>query len=209
VSPYVRHPEGGRKGSIFMLERNFSHAVIHGGEDRRTTQGISRGELDAAVHREGRVSGPIPGERAVLTATGDICGEAAEELAGIARRLDPIEMPLLTLDVREVTALDPVVIHALMHAWERRGQERGCIRILAAPGSVLQYLDLLGLQRALDIVLSGKLGERLLSASSRPAACPPADEERDPGGDVEDHDETTGCFARIRPGSRAADSRQQ
>src|SRR5262245_55224472 len=127
------------------------------GPDRRTTKGIGRDELDAVVHRKGWIAGPMPGERAGLTAAGDVRGEVAEELSGILHHLDPIGMPRITLDLREATSLDPFVIHALMDAWERRGRQWGCIRILAAPGAVRQYLDLLSLERALDIVLPGDI----------------------------------------------------
>jgi hypothetical protein len=93
----------------------------------------------------------LEGTRTCLQARGAVYGEAAKELASALARLDPNQHPLLTLDLREATGLDPSVVHGLMHAWERRGQQRGCVRVLVSPGPVQRFLDSLGLQRALDV----------------------------------------------------------
>src|SRR5205814_2833557 len=54
---------------------------------------------------------------------------------------------------------DPMIIHALMHAWERRSRQWGCIRVLVVPGPVQQYLDRLGLDHAFDVVHPGEFDE--------------------------------------------------
>jgi hypothetical protein len=128
-------------------------------EDRRDTHGISRTDLAPVAGEPGLISGPIYGDRATLAAESNIRGEVADALSATLRDLDPGETPLLALDLRKATALDPLVIHALMHAWERRGRQSGCVRVLVTPGPVQQYLDRLGLDHAFDIVHPGELGE--------------------------------------------------
>jgi hypothetical protein len=105
------------------------------------------------------ISGPIYGDRAMLAAKGDVRGEVADALSAALRDADPDEAPLLTVDLQRANSLDPLIIHALMHAWERRGRQWGCVRVLVTPGPVQQYLDRLGLDHAFDIVHPGELGE--------------------------------------------------
>jgi hypothetical protein len=129
------------------------------GEDRRETHGISRDDLGPVASELGLISGPIYGDRAVLAAEGAVHGDVADALAAALRDLDPGEAPLLTLDLRRASSLDPLIIHALMHAWERRGRQWGCVRLLVSPGPVQQYLDRLGLDHAFDLVHPGELAE--------------------------------------------------
>jgi hypothetical protein len=72
------------------------------------------------------------------------------------RTLDPEQAPQFTLDLRRATTLDPLVIYALLNAWERRGRQWGCVRVLVTPGEVQQYLDSLALEQALDIIHPGE-----------------------------------------------------
>jgi hypothetical protein len=138
--------------------------------DRRSTHGVGREELGPAEAHPARISGPTGEERALLVATGDLVGQAGIELADTLRHLDPKQYPSLTLDLRGATTLDPLVIHALLHARERRGDEWGCIRVLVAPGPVDHLLSVPRLQRLFDVVrLDLPNQERVAAQSAQPA----------------------------------------
>jgi hypothetical protein len=92
------------------------------------------------------------GERTVLSLQGCATGDPGLRLASQLQHLSVIEHPDLTVDLRGCKCVDPIVVHALMHAWEQRNREFGCIRVLVSPGPVARYLDVLGLGHALDVV---------------------------------------------------------
>lgn len=107
-------------------------------------EGAPAGELRVA-------SAPVAAEPVMLTRGGTVAGDTAVELAALIEQLDPKDHPRLTLDLREATSLDPTVAQALLQAWERRGQERGSVRVLVSPGAVERFFDALGLERAFEI----------------------------------------------------------
>jgi len=107
----------------------------------------------------GYLAGPSDDERPVLKAVGSVRHGLAQELVSALNHLDPDQIPQFTLDLRQATSLEPLVVHALMAAWERRWRQWGCVRILVAPGEVQRYLDHLALERALDIIHPGETSE--------------------------------------------------
>lgn len=90
------------------------------------------------------------GDRTLITASGDVRGRA-QEVANIIQRLDPFEHPRITLDLRKAHTISPLIIHALMRAWERRDRTFGCIRVQTVPGEVARYVHQLRLEHALDL----------------------------------------------------------
>jgi hypothetical protein len=126
------------------------------GSSRRDTHGVGRQELGPEEHRAAVVSAPAGDASAPLVARGDVIGEAAQQLDRAIRTLDPVTHPLLTLDLRRATALDPLVIHSLLHARQRRGDQWGTVRVLVAPGAVERFLNHPRFQRLFDIVHPGE-----------------------------------------------------
>lgn len=99
------------------------------------------------------------GHDLILTARGAVIGEAAQDLASQLADLDPEDSPVMTLDLREATALDPLVVNALLKARERRSGDQaedqgpeGDVRILVCPGRVQKFLDSLRLEHAFEVV---------------------------------------------------------
>lgn len=117
------------------------------------------------VARDG-VSVRDEGDRYVVEVSGNAGNGSASHLVKLLRELDPEEHPLLTLDLREATELSPLVIHALLCAWERRWCQPGSIRVLTAPGSIQQYLDSLRLHNVLIVEHAGSVGELQISCHS-------------------------------------------
>ena len=103
--------------------------------DHRETHGVSRAELDSPKVHPAAISRPHDGDRTVIVASGDMTRDAAQQAGGEIESLQAGEHPLLTLDLRGATALDPRIVHALMHAWERRDRGWGCIRLLGPPAA--------------------------------------------------------------------------
>ncbi len=120
--------------------------------ERWEAHGVSRATVanaaSSAADGEVRL---VEGERPVLVATGIIGRTHAAELADQIRALDPQTVPTLTVDLRAATSLDPLVVHALLHAWERRQESYGSVRLLVSEGAVERFLDALGLERAFVI----------------------------------------------------------
>jgi anti-anti-sigma regulatory factor len=112
-------------------------------------------ELGLPVFRAPGIAGLVEGNGAVIVASGDVLGDAAQDLALEIRHLDPAAHPVVTLDLRQATALDPLVVHALLHARQRRGDEWGRVRLLVAPGRVARFFSLPRLQRLFDVVVTG------------------------------------------------------
>jgi len=92
------------------------------------------------------------GERPVVAASGHVKGTTAAELAAALERMDPEQYEGVTVDLRSALSLDPLVVHALLHTWDRWGQKPDSVRVIVTPGPVHRYLDTLGLDRALDLV---------------------------------------------------------
>ena len=93
-------------------------------EARRETHGVSRRDLGPVAGERGLISGPSYGERAVLTAEGDVRAGVAEALSSALRDLDPEETPLLTIDLQRASSLEPLVIHRVFHDLALRQPDR-------------------------------------------------------------------------------------
>jgi hypothetical protein len=119
---------------------------------------VGRTELGPADRHAPRIAGPVESDGPLLVALGDVLGEAAEQLAVEIRRLDPHAHPSFTVDLRQATAIDPLVIHALLHARNRRGDEWGAVRLLVAPGNVERFLNHPRFHRLFEIVHSEEEG---------------------------------------------------
>jgi hypothetical protein len=89
-------------------------------------------------------------DRTLITAAGDVRARA-QELSNTIQHLDPFEHPRITLDLRDANSIDPLVVHALLRAWEHRDRAFGCVRVLTGPGDVARYLHGLRLEHALDL----------------------------------------------------------
>lgn len=89
------------------------------------------------------------GDRTVVTVSGDV-RRRAQEVSNVIQHLDRSQHPRLTLDLRGAASIDPLVVHALLRAWEARDRAFGCIRVLTRPGDVARYLHGLRLEHALD-----------------------------------------------------------
>lgn len=90
------------------------------------------------------------GDRLLIT-PGPPGANQSGAVAEAVRELDPLTHPRLTLDLRECETTDPVVVHALLRAWERRDRAFGSIRVLTRPGPAERFLLALRLEHALDI----------------------------------------------------------
>ena len=136
-----------------------------------TNPDVSPGE-SLASHQEGGALSEVyrdqvlvrdEGNRTVLTVTGNAADVNGARLVTALRELDPVEHPLLTLDLREATGISPLVVHALLAAWERRWCQVGCIRAITGPGAVQQYLDSLRLHNVLVIEHSDSVEDARIS----------------------------------------------
>jgi hypothetical protein len=107
------------------------------------------------MESQGRVSVSEGGQCPVVVASGHVVRGAAQELVAALERLEPEPCPQITVDLRGAFSVDPVVVHALLHAWERRQRRPDSVRVLVIPGPVQRFLDMLGLEHALDVVHPG------------------------------------------------------
>lgn len=127
--------------------------------ERQTTLTVEEDEVEAfpsaSVHTP-KITVEPHGDRTLITASGNV-RVRAQEVANIIQHLDPFEHPRVTLDLRKAHTISPLVIHALMRAWERRDRTFGCIRVQTAPGEVARYVQQLRLEHALD--LQHEIGE--------------------------------------------------
>lgn len=94
----------------------------------------------------------------VFAAQGDLLRDAAQDLAAQIERLDPRAFRVLTLDLRYATAIDPLVVHALVRARELRTagvgstEPEGEVRIVVSSGPVQQFLDSLRLDHCFEVI---------------------------------------------------------
>lgn len=106
-------------------------------------------ELDAPVSSSVVRLEPV-GDR-LLIVPGPPGPDHSQVVAAAVQGLDPLAYPRVTLDLRECDTADPVVVHALLRAWERRDRAFGSIRVLTRPGPAERFLRSLRLEHALDI----------------------------------------------------------
>jgi len=91
------------------------------------------------------------GDRSVVVVSGDTL-TLGGEVASALHHLDPREHPCIVLDLRDVTRVNPLLIHALLRAWERRNRQFGAVRVLVSPGPARDYLVSLRLEHAFEVI---------------------------------------------------------
>src|SRR4051794_39630384 len=85
---------------------------------------------------EGSVSVNREDGRTVVRAAGEVTHHVSREFIRLLEGLSPREHPEITVDLRGVTALEPLVIHALRRAGEQRVSRVGAVRLRVRPGAV-------------------------------------------------------------------------